>query len=684
MDLSFRNPDIIGQLQPLLKKSAGENDEPYLRLNARLETSAILTVTGLSWDALFREILTSASEMISILRTRLISLPRPWKRVILVGFDFVVLSFALWASFSLRFERWEPPASLDEWLIILSAPVVAIPVFIRMGLYRAVVRYLPERAIWTMFQAVAIAAVLWIVVAFLFALTGRGFVPRSVPVIYWSLGTLLITGSRFAAKWIFWPGNRQAVRKRPSVLIYGAGEAGTQLANSLKASHFIAGFLDDDPALHRREVVGIRVYPPAQLSNLITDLGIKEVILSIPSLPVKRRKEIVSTLSGHGIKVQSLPGLTDLVTGKYLVSQIREIDVDDLLGRSSVPPDLDLVREMIVGRTIMVTGAGGSIGSELCRKIAQWRPQRLVLFEANEFALYKIEKELAEFKDLSLVPSLGSVTDGQSLERTIGAYGVEVIFHAAAHKHVPLVEANALEGIKNNVFGTKTLVDAALSNGVQTFVLISTDKAVRPTNVMGATKRWAELIVREAALRAKSSNTGQRFCAVRFGNVLGSNGSVVPLFREQIAKGGPVTLTDPVMTRYFMSISEAAELIVQAGALAEGGDVFLLDMGEPMLISDLAENMIRLAGFTVRTPDSPEGDIEIVVTGKRPGEKLYEELFYDPASANPTRHSKILRAAAPNEAATDMLPLAAIEAALVANDEREVRKILFEVISKDV
>lgn len=619
--------------------------------------------------------------MLSTLQTRLISLPRPWKRVVLVGFDFVALSFALWASFSLRYERWVPPATLDEWLLILSAPLVAIPIFIRMGLYRAVVRYLPERAIWTMFQAMAIAAVLWIVITFLFALTGRGFVPRSVPIIYWALGTLLITGSRFAAKWVFWPGNRQAIRKRPSVLIYGAGEAGMQLANSLKTSHFIAGFLDDDPALHRREVVGIRVYPPAQLSNLITDLGIKKIILSIPSLPVQRRKEIVSTLSGHGVKVLSLPGLTDLVTGKYLVSQIREIDVDDLLGRSSVPPDLELVRGMIVGRAIMVTGAGGSIGSELCRKIAQWQPQRLVLFEANEFALYKIEKELTEFKDLALVPVLGSVTDSARVKRALEDFGINVVFHAAAHKHVPLVETNALEGIRNNVLGTKALVNAAFDRGVETFVLISTDKAVRPTNVMGATKRWAELIVREAALRAQENDTGQRFCAVRFGNVLGSNGSVVPLFREQIAKGGPVTLTDPVMTRYFMSISEAAELIVQAGALAEGGDVFLLDMGEPILISDLAENMIRLAGFSVRSEENPNGDIEIAVTGKRPGEKLFEELFYDSKTALTTRHPKILRASGTTISSTHLgAEFERLRLALENDDEHIARSILFDMI----
>ena len=620
--------------------------------------------------------------MLSALRKRILSLPRTWKRVILVGFDFAALAFVLWAAFSLRYDRWELPNSLDEWAIIFSAPVIAIPVFVRMGLYRAVVRYLPERAIWTIVQAMALAAILWVLLAFLTAMAGRGFVPRSVPIIYWALGTLVITGSRLTAKWLFWPSSRKALLQRPAVVIYGAGEAGTQLATSLRNSHFIAGFLDDDPALHRREVVGIKVFAPSHLPNLVRDFGVKQVILSIPSLSAARRKEIVQEVSQHGIKVQSLPGITDLVTGKYLVSQIREIEIDELLGRSSVPPDLDLIREMIVGRTIMVTGAGGSIGSELCRKIAQWRPQRLVLFEANEFALYNIEMELSAAKDVAAVPVLGSVTNAQRVISAIKEHGVEVVFHAAAHKHVPLVEANALEGIHNNVFGTKTIADAAFENGVKDFVLISTDKAVRPTNVMGATKRWAELIVREKAAQAVEQKTGQRFCAVRFGNVLGSNGSVVPLFKRQIAGGGPITLTDRAMTRYFMSIQEAAELIVQAGALSEGGDVFLLDMGEPILISELAENMVRLAGLTVRSDDNPDGDIEIIAVGKRPGEKMFEELFYDEASAVRTKHPKIMRGTGTKP--VDEVLSAHLERlgdALENQNEQEARQVLFELIA---
>lgn len=618
--------------------------------------------------------------MFENLKSSLIDMPRGWKRTILIGLDFVMLVLSLWASFSLRLDRWTPPGNIDSLLIIIAGPIVAIPVFIRMGLYRAVVRYLPERALWTMVRAVTLAVLLWVVVAFLSQFISRNVTPRSVPIIYWALASICIIGSRFAAKRLLAMSGGRGLPFLPAVVIYGAGEAGTQLAMSLRGTHDVVGFLDDNPGLHRREVAGLRVHPPAHLPALIRDYGVKQVILSMPSINVTRRKEIVGALSDRGVSVRSLPAMTDLVTGNYLVSQVREIEIDDLLGRSPVPPDLDLIRNMIVGRTIMVTGAGGSIGSELCRKIAQWSPQRLVLFEANEFALYRIERELVD-GDLSIVPVLASVTDGPRVARVIGEHGVQVVFHAAAHKHVPLVEANALEGIQNNVFGTKIMVDTAARMGVQDFVLISTDKAVRPTNVMGATKRWAELIVQQNANRHAAARTGQHFCAVRFGNVLGSNGSVVPLFKEQIAKGGPVTLTDRAMTRYFMSIKEAAELIVQAGSLSEGGDVFLLDMGEPVLVADLAENMIRLAGLKVRNVENPDGDIDIVVTGKRPGEKMYEELFYDASTAVRTRHPKIMRATN-TTIATLGDALEQMREALDRADESTARQILFDVVAK--
>jgi FlaA1/EpsC-like NDP-sugar epimerase len=620
--------------------------------------------------------------MLNDIRSAIGNMPRFWKRVILIGFDVVALAAALWLSYAVRYGVWTPPTTRDQYAVMLSAPLIALPIFIRMGLYRAVIRYLPDRSLWTIVQAMTLATVAWVVLVFLSEMAGRGVVPRSVPLFYWAFGTIFIAGSRFLAKAMLGNGKGSRKNKNP-VLIYGAGEAGAQLALALKrqGNKFITGFLDDNRNLHGRDVAGVRVYPPSQLPTLIEQYGVEEVILSIPSLSVARRQEIVADISGRGVKIRTLPLLADVVEGKYLVSQIREIDIDELLGRSSVPADPELVGEMIEGRTIMVTGAGGSIGSELCRLVVKWRPQRLVLFEANEFALYQIDRELSAVSDLSIVPVLGSITDAARVERAIVDYGVRVVFHAAAHKHVPLVEANALEGIRNNVLGTLTVADIAFDKGVENFVLISSDKAVRPTNVMGATKRWAELIIGEKAREALKTNRGQRFCAVRFGNVLGSNGSVVPLFKEQIAHGGPVTLTDPGMTRYFMSIHEAAELIVQAGALSEGGDVFLLEMGSPVLIKDLAENMIRLAGFTVRSADTPEGDIEVVVTGKRPGEKMYEELFYNQNAASATRHPKILRAARNDKPAPDVrAEVQSLMGAPTAQNEQKAREILFGFI----
>jgi len=622
--------------------------------------------------------------MIELFRSRLLSLPRRAKQIVLVAFDVVALSAALWASFCLRYDNWYLPRSVDEILIIATAPLVAVPIFIRMGLYRAVVRYLPERAFGTIIQAMLFATLAWVLLVFLSEMAGRGVVPRSVPIIFFGLGTFFVVGSRFLAKVAL---RSRAVRQgtlHKSVLIYGANEVGVQLVQSLRATHDVVGFVDDNSALHGRELAGTPVFPTSRLGRLAADHDISELIVSVSSLSSQRRKEIVSQASQHGIKVHAVPAIADLVTGKYQVSQIKEIDVVELLGRSSVPPDPSLIRSMIVGRSILVTGAGGSIGSELCRKIAQWNPQRLVLFEANEFALYQIDRELAALPDIVVIPVLGSVVDRELMRRTIAAHDIEVVFHAAAHKHVPLVEANVLEGVKNNVFGTAAVADVAFECGVENFVLISTDKAVRPTNVMGATKRWAELIIADKARQALENQTGQRFCAVRFGNVLGSNGSVVPLFKRQIAQGGPLTVTDAAMTRYFMSIQEAAELIVQAGSLSQGGDVFLLDMGEPMLITDLAENMIRLAGLTLRNEANPHGDIEIVLTGKRPGEKLYEELFYDPSHAVTTDHPKIMRAAPAARKVVVEEVLVQLQQHLDEQDEQAVRKLLFDVVNRSV
>ena len=608
------------------------------------------------------------------------SLPRRWKSVVLVVFDAVALIFVLWMSYQLRLGPSFAPNAAQLMLMAL-APAVALPIFLRLGLYRAVIRYLPERAIWTILKAMTLATLAWVFVLFLAEATRIGVLPRTVPIFYFLLGTIVIGGSRFAAKALLWQPSRQA--NASQVAIYGAGEAGRQLAAALRAhgTGNVAAFVDDDRSLHGRDVLGIRVYPPDRLEHLINELGVREVIVSMPSMDSARRQTILSDLSELPIKLRALPSISEIASGKYLVSQLREIDIDDLLGRSSVPADPELLQQMLGGRVILVSGAGGSIGSELCRIIAKWSPRKLVLLEANEYALYEIERTLLKEATFPVIPILGSVTDDKLVRRVIAEHAPGAVFHAAAHKHVPLVEANALEGVRNNVLGTLCIARAAYEGGVANFVLISTDKAVRPSNVMGATKRWAELIVRRYNDLARQAGRGQRFCAVRFGNVLGSNGSVVPLFREQIAAGGPVTLTDPRMTRYFMSIHEAAELIVQAGALSQGGGTFLLEMGEPVRIAELAENMIRLAGFSVRSPANPQGDIEIAITGARPGEKLHEELFYDYSRAERTRQPKILRSLVGEHADGDVAAaLAELTAALERQDEPEVRRVLFGFI----
>lgn len=614
--------------------------------------------------------------MLARIRNVFSGLPRGLKRALLIGFDVVALLAVLWGSFQLRLGGTFAP-SMPQIMLMLLAPVLAIPIFIRMGLYRAVIRYLPERAIWTIVQAMALAALSWVAALFLAEATRLAVFPRSVPLFYLVFGTVVIAGSRFLAKAVLWLPER-SLGPDGGVVIYGAGAAGTQLAAALRSHgrHFVAAFLDDDRRLWGRDVAGYRVYPPSQLGELVRNRGVREVILSIPSANATRRGEIVADLSRHPVKIRTLPAIADLVSGKYLISQLREIDIDDLLGRSTVPGDPRLFTALIGGRTILVTGAGGSIGGELTRLILRWRPKKLILLEANEHALYQIDRQLGAHDGVPVRSVLGSVRDAELLGRLFGEEAVDAVFHAAAHKHVPLVEANALEGVRNNVFGTETLVKAAVAAGARHFVLISTDKAVRPHSVMGASKRWAELIVRHYG--SIDDGRERRFCSVRFGNVLGSNGSVVPLFREQIAAGGPVTLTDARMSRYFMSLHEAAELIVQAGALSRGGDIFLLEMGEPVRIADLAENMIRLAGLTLRSADNPAGDIAIVETGARPGEKLHEELFFDPANAERTEQPKILRSP-PAARSTDDLPeaLAALRAALDRGDEAAVRQHLF-------
>jgi FlaA1/EpsC-like NDP-sugar epimerase len=603
----------------------------------------------------------------------------------MITLDIVSLLIALWAAYALRLSDWAPQLTFERLTLALFAPAVAVPVFVRLGLYRSVIRYLPEAAIWTIVQAMLISTMCWVIIIFLMEMTGQGIVPRSVPFLYFVLGTILIGATRFAAKWILNVGTGMRRNEEP-ILIYGAGGTAAQLARALRGhgNRYVMGLIDDNPANHGQDVAGYRVFPPQQLPSLIERYGIREIVLSMSSIAADSRQAVIARVAGLGVKVRSVPDISDIVDGRYIVNQIREIEIDELLGRSFVPPDKGLLAHALTGKTVMVTGAGGSIGSHLCRLIANWKPSMLVLVEANEFALYRIEQELSQAGGPTIVPVLGSVTDERLLRRTFKKHNIEVVYHAAAHKHVPLVEINVLEGIRNNVFGTLTVARVALSEGVSNFVLISSDKAVRPTNVMGATKRWAELIVRQMAAEAQTKGKPQIFCAVRFGNVIGSDGSVVPLFKQQIAKGGPVTLTDPDMTRYFMAIPEAAELIIQAGALSNGGDVFLLDMGEPVRIGDLAENMIRLAGFQLRNKQNPNSGIAIEVVGKRPGEKLFEELFYDRNNAKATRHPKIMRADSAAIASYDMETwLQNLEQAIATDNEAQAREILFSLISPD-
>lgn len=613
----------------------------------------------------------------------LLRLSRLRKQALMIVADFVILVVAGWAAYALRLGEWFLPNS-QQVLLLLAAPILALPVFLRSGLYRSVVRYLSEHALWTMVRSMSIAALLWAALAFLAALTGREGMPRSVPLIYWMLGTIGVGGIRFVARRLL-GGQAQGSHPGRPVLIYGAGEAGRQLAASLRQGGglFPAGFIDDDKHLHGADVAGLRVYPVHELPRLIGRFDIHDVIVTMPEASSAQRREAVLRLEQHAVRVRILPALADIANGRHLVNMVREVDIGDLLGRDPVASNTALLGRCVTGKNVLVTGAGGSIGSELCRQITALKPSRLVLLDASEHALYQIERAIRTIADFTVVQCLGTVVDGELVNRILVENGIQTIYHAAAHKHVPLVEANVMEGVRNNVLGTLTVAQAAFDARVETFVLISTDKAVRPTNVMGATKRWAELVVQDIAHRAAQQSTGQRFCAVRFGNVLGSSGSVIPLFKEQIAKGGPVTVTHPEVTRFFMSIHEAVELVIQAGSMAHGGEIFLLDMGGPVKILDLARNMIRLAGYSLRDESNASGDMEIVITGLRPGEKLYEELLIDSSNGEGTTHPKIMKAREPrldHQALHELI--ARLRQTISENNVLVARKVLMDVALK--
>ncbi len=570
-----------------------------------------------------------------------LGLSRRRKQILSVGVDFALLLLAFWSALALRFETLTPDLRLYGWQM-LAAPLLAIPIFVRMGLYRAVIRFMEDRVVYVVAGGVTLSVLL---LAAITALTHTQGLSRGVLAIYWLLAIVYVGATRFLARGYFLRAERRAQERR-RVAIYGAGSAGTQLAYALRAGkeYWPVLFFDDNSALHNTELAGLRVHSPADLEALVGAKAIDELLLAIPSAPRARRLEIIDRLEGLHCKVKTVPGMAEVVSGSTPVDAVREVGIEDLLGRESVTPNSELLGRCICGKVVMVSGAGGSIGSELCRQIVRLGPKRLVLFELSEFALYSIEQELMALcgrlpAAVEIVPVLGSVTHQHRAERLMRRFGVQTVYHTAAYKHVPLVEHNPIEGIRNNAVGTRRLAEAALVAGVETFVLISTDKAVRPTNVMGASKRLAELILQALARRGGRT----RFCMVRFGNVLGSSGSVVPLFRQQIAAGGPITLTHAEITRYFMTIPEAAQLVIQAGAMGQGGEVYVLDMGEPVKIRDLARRMVHLSGLEVRDEDNPQGDIAIEIVGLRPGEKLYEELLIG-ENVEGTPHPLIMRA----------------------------------------
>lgn len=574
---------------------------------------------------------------------------RKVKRLISLSVDILVVIVALWAAFSLRLGEFYSPPTQQLWIFLL-APAIAVPIFIKLGLYRAVIRYIGIDALWAISRAVILFTLIFAVIV-LTAGDLAGLVPRTVYGINAVIVMLFVGGSRMLARWLFTHSQQQnwavlnTERFVPPVLVYGAGQAGAQLVAMLKMSNQMrpVAFIDDDLTLLHQQINGLTVYSFDQLVGLIERYHVRDILLAMPSASRRRRSEILRRLEKYPVHVRTLPDLMDIAEGKIEVSDIQEVDIGDLLGREPVRPDQTLLHSNIRGKIVMVTGAGGSIGSELCRQIIHLGPKALILYEISEFSLYQIEKELERFSStVPLIPVLGSVLNQSRVESVCKHFHVQTIYHAAAYKHVPIVERNTNEGIRNNVFGTLHTAQAAIKCSVETFVLVSTDKAVRPTNTMGATKRMAELVL-QALAQSPELHQETRFTMVRFGNVLGSSGSVVPLFREQIATGGPVTVTDPEIIRYFMTIPEAAELVIQAGAMGQGGDVFVLDMGEPVKILELARRMVHLSGFSVRDESNPDGDIEIQFTGLRPGEKLYEELLIGD-NVTQTAHPKIMRA----------------------------------------
>ena len=636
------------------------------------------------------------NQIINYLLTR----SRSFKRLIVLVSDSVICIASVWLAMYLRLG--EPIHDGVRFTQLAAASILlALPLFIRFGLYRAIFRYSGLPALMAVANATFFYGVGFFAV---FTVWGVDGIPRTVGIIQPILLFLMVGATRALAR--IWLGGLYELRRKrsalPQALIYGAGSAGRQLASAVQNSHDIqvVGFLDDDPHLHGQLLNGLRIHDPAKLDTLLTQIDVSDVLLAIPSASQQRRLAILAALRPFKLAVRTLPGMSDIATGRVTMSDVRDLDIDDLLGRSPVTPNGLLMNMNGHNKTVMVTGAGGSIGSELCRQIAATGPARLLLVEANEHALYQVHRDLLQQMEAlpaqpneppipEIVPLLANVCDDTRMHEIMGTWRPETVYHAAAYKHVPLVEHNPAEGVHNNVWGTRVCADAAIQNGVRNFVLVSTDKAVRPTNIMGATKRLAEMVLQamSAANPAVIAKGGTppavrtTFSMVRFGNVLGSSGSVVPLFREQLNAGGPLTITHPEITRYFMTIPEAAQLVIQAGAMGTGGDVFVLDMGQPVRIIDLARRMVELSGLTVQDELHPDGDIAFKITGLRPGEKLYEELLI---GDNPiaTQHPRIMKAQ------EQFLPWPALEAklntlniAVEVNDVPTIKALLTELVS---
>ena len=640
--------------------------------------------------------------MINRLAPPLLILPRLAKQALALGVDAFLCALTVWLALCLRLESWVVPEG-SQWLAFALSLALALPVFMMSGLYRAIFRYSGMAALMTMTRAVVIYGLLYASLLAVLLLPG---VPRTLGLMQPPLLLLAVGASRALARYLLSGGYLNRVKRNalPKVLIYGAGSAGHQLATAMTHSREMraVGFLDDNQSLHGQELNGLRIYNPAELHHWVTRLDVTDVLLAVPSASRQRRNEILELTRQSHVAVRTLPGLMELAQGQVHASDLRELDIEDLLGRDTVPPHASLFGKNIRGKVVMVTGAGGSIGSELCRQIIKSAPARLLLVELSEFALYAVHQDLMTLlskdgkdgkdgKDaedgaapapaLELLPLLASVRDEDRMREIMATWKPDTVYHAAAFKHVPMVEHNPAEGIKNNVLGTWTAARVAAEQGVADFVLVSTDKAVRPTNIMGASKRLAEMVLQALAAQAFGGQGCKTcFSMVRFGNVLGSSGSVVPLFRRQIKDGGPITLTHADITRYFMTIPEAAQLVIQAGAMASGGDVFVLDMGEPVRIIDLAGRIVELSGLTVRNDANPEGDIEIRITALRPGEKLYEELLIGD-NPLPTQHPRIMKAHEdfllwPKLAAR----LQVLISALNANDVPAIRRLLKELV----